>query len=36
MNFEEVIEAVQEFGAPALWKDGIAIPWRPEKGWRDA
>jgi hypothetical protein len=36
LNFEEAIEAVREFGAPALWKDGIAIRWKPGKGSRDA
>lgn len=34
-NFEEVIEAIREFVAPVLRKDGIASRWKPGKGWRD-
>ena len=36
LNFEEVIEAVRELGAPALWKGEIAIRRKPGKGSHDA
>lgn len=34
LNFEEVIQGIREFVAPVLRDDGIAIQWKPGRGWR--